>query len=55
MVLMAIVLIASISQGSMIKGLIAGFLGMLFAMPGLNESDGQLRLTFGFHDFDDGF
>jgi putative tricarboxylic transport membrane protein len=55
MVLMAIVLIASISQGSMIKGLIAGFLGMLFAMPGLNESDGQLRLTFGFHDVDDGF
>jgi putative tricarboxylic transport membrane protein len=55
MVLMAIVLIASISQGSMIKGLIAGFLGMLFAMPGLNESDGQLRLTFGFHEFDDGF
>jgi putative tricarboxylic transport membrane protein len=55
MVLMAIVLIASISQGSMVKGLIAGFLGMLFAMPGLNESDGQLRLTFGFHELDDGF
>jgi putative tricarboxylic transport membrane protein len=55
MVLMAIVLIASISQGSMVKGLIAGFLGMVFAMPGLNESDGQLRLTGGFHEFDDGF
>jgi putative tricarboxylic transport membrane protein len=38
-----------------VKGLIAGFLGMLFAMPGLNESDGQLRLTFGFHELDDGF
>ena len=55
MVLMAIVLIASISQGSMVKGLIAGFLGMVFAMPGLNPSDGQLRLTGGFHAFDDGF
>jgi putative tricarboxylic transport membrane protein len=55
MVLMAIVLIASISQGSMIKGLIAGFLGMVFAMPGLNESDGQLRLTLGFHELNDGF
>ncbi len=55
MVLMAIVLIASISQGSMIKGLIAGFLGMVMAMPGLNESDGQLRLTFGFDAFNDGF
>ncbi len=55
MVLMAIVLIASISQGSMIKGLLAGFLGMVFAMPGLNESDGQLRLTMGVHHFDGGF
>jgi putative tricarboxylic transport membrane protein len=55
MVLMAIVLIASISQGSMVKGLIAGFLGMVFAMPGLNPSDGQLRLTFGIDVFADGF
>ncbi|HRY25382.1 MAG: tripartite tricarboxylate transporter permease [Geminicoccaceae bacterium] len=55
MVLMAIVLIASISQGSMIKGLIAGFLGMVMAMPGLNPSDGQLRLTFGIDAFADGF
>ena len=55
MVLMAIVLIASISQGSMVKGLIAGFLGMLFAMPGLNESDGQLRLTMGYNELADGF
>ena len=55
MVLMAIVLIASISQGSMVKGLIAGFLGIAFALPGLNESDGQLRLTFGFHALDGGF
>jgi putative tricarboxylic transport membrane protein len=55
MVLMAIVLIASISQGSMVKGLIAGFLGMVFAMPGLNESDGQLRLTFGLTELSDGF
>jgi putative tricarboxylic transport membrane protein len=55
MVLMAIVMIASLSQGSMLKGLLSGFLGMAFAMPGLNESDGVLRLTFGFHAFDDGF
>ncbi len=55
MVLMAIVLIASISQGSMVKGLIAGFLGMAFAMPGLNESDGQLRLTMGIQDLSAGF
>lgn len=55
MVLMALVLIASISQGSMIKGLLAGILGITAALPGLNESDGQLRLTFNFHEMDDGF
>jgi len=55
MVLMAIVLIASLSQGSMLKGLMAGFLGMMFAMPGFNESDGQLRLTFGITELSDGF
>ena len=55
MVLMALVLIASISQGSMIKGLLAGCLGIVFALPGLNPSDGQLRLTFGWHELDGGF
>lgn len=55
LVLMALVLIASISHGSMIKGLLAGAIGILAAMPGLNESDGQLRLTFGFNQMDAGF
>jgi putative tricarboxylic transport membrane protein len=55
MVLMAIVLIASLSEGSMIRGLMSGFLGMLCAMPGISESDGNLRLTFGFHQLDAGF
>jgi len=55
LVVMAMVLIAAISQGSMIKGLLAGFLGLAVAMPGLNESDGQLRLTLGFHALDNGF
>ena len=55
LVVMALVLIAAISQGSMIKGLLAGILGIAVAMPGLNESDGQLRLTLGFHAMDNGF
>lgn len=55
MVLMALMLIAAISQGSMIKGLIAGALGVAFALPGLNPSDGQLRLTFGWTELDAGF
>ena len=55
MVLMALVLIASLSQGSMLKGLVSGVFGMLLAMPGINEADGQLRLTFGWHALDGGF
>lgn len=54
MVLMALVLMAAVTQGSLVKGLISGFLGMLFAMPGLNSSDGQLRLTWGFEELDAG-
>lgn len=55
MALMALVMIASISQGSMLKGLLGGVLGIAVALPGLNESDGQTRLTFGWHALDDGF
>jgi putative tricarboxylic transport membrane protein len=55
LVLMAMVLIASISQGSMIKGILSGFLGMLVAMPGVDPSAGGVRLTFGFHAMDAGF
>ena len=55
LVIMALVLIAAISQGSMVKGLLAGILGIAVAMPGLNESDGQFRLTMGFHAMDNGF
>lgn len=50
MVLMALVLIASIGQGSFIKGLIAGFLGMLVATPGIDPITSKLRLTFGFNE-----
>ncbi|MEM8662662.1 MAG: tripartite tricarboxylate transporter permease [Pseudomonadota bacterium] len=46
LILMAMVLIASVSQGSMVKGLIAGFLGMLISMPGVDPSAGQPRLTW---------
>tara|TARA_Y100000588_G_scaffold388900_1_gene490229 strand:+ start:4414 stop:5847 length:1434 start_codon:yes stop_codon:yes gene_type:complete len=55
MVLMALVLISSISQGTMLKGLLSAMLGITAALPGLNASDGQLRLTFGFDSMTDGF
>lgn len=54
LVLMALVMLASLSQGSIVKGLIAACLGLLFAMPGIDPSIGQLRLTFGFNDLTGG-
>jgi hypothetical protein len=44
---MALVLISSLSRGSLLKGLIAALLGMLTSMPGLDPSSGVNRLTFG--------
>ncbi|MCF3936680.1 tripartite tricarboxylate transporter permease [Acuticoccus sp. M5D2P5] len=46
LILMAMVLIASVTQGSMVKGLVSGFLGMLVSMPGVDPSSGQPRLTW---------
>ncbi len=54
LVLMALMMLASLSEGSMLKGLIAGCLGMLVAMPGIDPSVGQLRLTFGLPALDGG-
>lgn len=47
LVLMALVMLAVLSQGSMLKGLLAALLGMAFALPGIDSSIGQARLTFG--------
>lgn len=46
LIMMAMVLIASVSQGSMVKGLLSGLLGMLASMPGVDPSAGAPRLTF---------
>jgi putative tricarboxylic transport membrane protein len=46
LILMAMVLIASVSQGSLVKGLISGLLGMLVSMPGVDPSAGMPRLTW---------
>ncbi|HET6520210.1 MAG TPA: tripartite tricarboxylate transporter permease, partial [Geminicoccaceae bacterium] len=43
LILMALVLIATVSQGSMVKGLLSGFLGMLVSMPGVDPSSGMPR------------
>lgn len=55
LVLMALVLIAALGEGSVIKGLIAGLLGILVSMPGTDPSAGNLRLTFGLNQLDAGF
>lgn len=44
---MALILISSLSEGAFLKGLSAGLLGMLVSFPGIDESSGIMRLTFG--------
>ncbi|WP_068313713.1 tripartite tricarboxylate transporter permease [Polycladidibacter hongkongensis] len=47
MVMMALVLISALSGDSFFKGILAGFLGMLFSLPGIDGTTGTLRFTFG--------
>ena len=51
----ALVLISSLSEGSMTRGLIAAMLGVLVALPGLDPVTAQPRLTFGFDRMLGGF
>ena len=55
LVLMSLVLIASVSGRSLLRGAFAGFLGMFAAMPGPSPATGELRMTFGFAEMGDGF
>lgn len=55
LVMVALVLIASISRGSFLKGMIAGMLGILLSMPGVDPAVGMPRLTFGFDQLNNGF
>ena len=55
MAVMALALIASLSQGSMLKGLLAALLGILASLPGMDPSTGTLRLTFGIPALSGGF
>jgi putative tricarboxylic transport membrane protein len=54
-ILMALILISSLSEGSFLKGLSAGLLGMLISFPGIDESSGIMRLTFGITEIEGGF
>jgi putative tricarboxylic transport membrane protein len=55
LVMMALVMIATIGGKSILRSLLSGFLGILFAMPGIAVATGQTRLTFGFTELNDGF
>ncbi len=54
-IVMALILISSLSEGSFLKGLSAGLLGMLVSYPGIDQSSGIVRLTFGFTALEGGF
>ncbi len=55
LVLMAMALIAAVAGQSLSKGLFSGALGVLTAMPGASPATGEIRLTMGFQELDDGF
>lgn len=54
LIVMALVLIAVISQGSMLKGILAAFIGALLSLPGIDPSSGSPRLTFGLVELNGG-
>ncbi|WP_085522724.1 tripartite tricarboxylate transporter permease [Tuberibacillus sp. Marseille-P3662] len=47
--------IASLGDGSLIKGLVAGGLGLMFALVGIDPLQGTPRFTFGFTQLQAGF
>jgi putative tricarboxylic transport membrane protein len=55
LVLMALVLIASVSSGSLAKGIFSGMLGMLVTIPGESRATSELRWTFGISELSAGF
>ena len=55
LVLVALVMIASVSGKSLVLGLLSGLIGMLVSLPGESAATGRVRLTFGIHALDAGF
>ncbi|MEM7012736.1 MAG: tripartite tricarboxylate transporter permease, partial [Verrucomicrobiota bacterium] len=54
LVMVSLVLVAVISKGNMLAGLLSAALGMLCALPRLNPATGEPRLTFGAPALSDG-
>ena len=55
LVMTALVLIVSVSKGSMLKGLLSACLGALVAFPGVDQSTGQSRFVFDWWQLTSGF
>ncbi|MEO0413566.1 MAG: tripartite tricarboxylate transporter permease [Verrucomicrobiota bacterium] len=55
LVFLALALVTMISRGNKMAGFFSLFLGMLFALPGIDPANGQTRLTFGLVELSDGF
>ncbi|NQV95389.1 MAG: tripartite tricarboxylate transporter permease [Sphingomonadales bacterium] len=55
LVLMALFLISSVSQGAMLRGLIAAAIGFAVSLVGPDLSSGTIRLTFGADQLKSGF
>jgi putative tricarboxylic transport membrane protein len=55
MIVMALALIVILSKGDMIKGVVAGLLGIMVSFPGVDPIDGNYRFTFGIDDLRNGF
>src|SRR3989442_13792288 len=52
--LLALSLVAAVVQGSVVKGLISGGLGLMLATVGSDVMTGHLRFTFGWNPIEDG-
>lgn len=51
----ALTMVAILSSGNMVKGLLAGMLGLVFSMIGMSPIDGTARFTFGSRNLMAGF
>lgn len=51
----SITMMCALIKGSVVKGLISGFIGLSIALVGPGRIDGLPRMTFGFHALDGGF
>jgi putative tricarboxylic transport membrane protein len=54
LVVVALVLIGSVSGKSLLRGVFAGLLGILAALPGTSPATGELRWTLGMPEMNDG-